>query len=478
MNTRVLIVGAGYAGRLVAGEWSRWRDAPVLVGFLDDDPDLTGDVVAGVPVLGPTTHVANVVARLDIDEVVVAIPSLSGDRLRILADTCRGAGVAMRTLPSSADLLGRTLSPTDLRPVQVGDLLRRAEITCHEPPPAYLQGETVLVTGAGGSIGRELCRQIARANPERLILVGRGENSLFDLWAGMRLDATVTPDVVVLDVRHLSALEHLFDRERPSVVFHAAAHKHVPLMEAQPCEAVLNNVQGTRNVLHVAAASGVERVVFVSTDKAVAPASVMGATKRLGEWLVSSTAHAMNRPYVSVRFGNVLGSRGSVVPLLERQIARGGPVTLTHPDMLRYFMTTAEAVHLLLTAGGRPDPGALVVLDMGEPLSILQLARDMIRLSGAPGNVEITFLGLRPGEKLVEALWEPGSRVRRIGASRLLLVSEPTNVAPPVDLSVRVEALVEAAAALDAATVRKHLADLFPNVARSLPDPATRACAR
>ncbi|MGI8672099.1 MAG: polysaccharide biosynthesis protein [Luteitalea sp.] len=423
---RLLLVGAGFTGRVVASEYVRNGRLPELIGFLDDDPVLRGASVEGVPVLGMAGDLEALVPANAITDVVVTIPSLSGPRLRTIVDHCRAAGVPVRTMPAILELLGEPLSSRLARPVQVADLLRRTQVDCKQPPEPYLRGATVLITGAGASIGSELARQVARADPGRLLLVGHGENSIHHIGSQLHL---TRPDLdahpVIADIRDRAAMSRLFERERPDVVFHAAAHKHVPLMEAHADEAVLNNVLGTRHVVEAAARVGVARLIFISTDKAVRPVSIMGATKRVGEWIVRDAGLRTGCAYATVRFGNVLGSRGSVVPLLERQVARGGPVTITDPRMTRFFMTIPEAVWLVLRAGGFASAGELFVLDMGAPVRILDLAHDLIRLTGeSPDRVSVVFTGLRPGEKLSEQLWDPDSVVSRVDAD-VLSVREP-----------------------------------------------------
>jgi FlaA1/EpsC-like NDP-sugar epimerase len=346
--------------------------------------------------------------------------------------------------------------------VEITDLLRRAPIARTEDLCRYLTGCTVLVTGAGGSIGRELCRQVAYASPRRLILLGHGENSIFE--AGVEL-AERFPSLevrrVVADVREPVRMRQVFDTYQPDVVFHAAAHKHVPLMEENPEEAITNNVEGTMHVLDAAVACGTQRLVLISTDKAVSPSSVMGASKRVAEMLVHQAGMRTGRALVVVRFGNVLGSRGSVVPEFRRQIERGGPVIVTHPDMKRFFMTIPEAVHLVLQAGGMGRGGELFVLNMGEQVKIVDLAVDLIKLSGySPGQIPIRFSGIRPGEKLEEALWERGARVEATSHPDILRVCEARNASD--DLELHVAAMVRAARAGDRQAMLASFAECVP----------------
>ncbi len=340
--------------------------------------------IHGIPVAVPLQTLVMVIEHKKIDEVVIAIPSAGGKIIRMVADVCRLKGISFRTMPGLYELLGGKVSVNRLREVDITDLLRR--------PPSHVKGELVgavtsgkmvMVTGAGGSIGRELCRQIARWNPSGLILLGHGENSIFETLLEIQESYPSLPLFpVIADVRELDRLSSVFKRMHPEVVFHAAAHKHVPLMEMNIDEAINNNVLGTKNVVKVCEQNDVLRLVMISTDKAIRPINIMGASKRLAEMIVLDAARRTGREYCVVRFGNVLGSRGSVVPLFKRQIARGGPITITHPDMRRYFMTIPEAVYLVLQAAGMSKSGETFVLNMGQQVRILDLAEDLIRLSG------------------------------------------------------------------------------------------------
>jgi FlaA1/EpsC-like NDP-sugar epimerase len=413
-DKRVLIVGAGIAGSMVAREMQRnphLRMAPV--GYLDDDRTKVGKRILGWRVLGETAALPEVVASQRVDEVVIAMPRAPGAVVRAVADNCRRHGVASQIVPGVFELLDGHVSVSRLRKVEIADLLRRPQLVGRAERASYLAGSTVLITGAGGSIGGELSRQVAFSRPRQLVLLGHGENSIFAVHSSLKEQYPgVCLYPVIADVRDAMRLDGLFTRFKPDIVFHAAAHKHVPLMEANPEEAFTNNVRGTQNVLKQSERHGVRRFVLVSTDKAVAPSSIMGASKRLAESLVIDAGRRGRRPYVVVRFGNVLGSRGSVVPTLRAQIERGGPVTITHPEMKRFFMTIPEAVHLVLQAGGMGTAGDLFVLNMGEQLKVLDLANDLIRLSGVdPATIPIEITGVRPGEKLEEMLWEPGAAV-------------------------------------------------------------------
>lgn len=410
---RVLVVGAGDAGALVVRELQKNPQLKLTpVAYLDDDSQKQGVLIHDVPVVGTLDDLSDTLDSRLISEVVIAIPSAPGQVVRKVAEVCRQKRVPFRTMPGIYELLGGVVSVSRLREVDITDLLRREHATIDpERIEQVIRGKRVLVTGAGGSIASELCRQVARWSPSELVLIGHGENSIFEIMVELeRSFPNLSLYPVIADVRDRSRLEHIFSRFSPEVVFHAAAHKHVPLMEKNVEEAITNNVLGTRNVVDVASEHGTERLVMISSDKAVRPTSVMGATKRLAEMIVLNAGKAHNCYYCVVRFGNVLGSRGSVVPLFKRQIAAGGPVTVTHPDMERFFMTIPEAVHLVLQAFAMGSGGEVFLLNMGEPVKILDLANDLIRLSGLePGqDVEIVFTGMRPGEKMSEELWDEG----------------------------------------------------------------------
>lgn len=408
-NRRVLIFGAGDAGALLARELIRHPELGFfVVGFLDDDVAKLGFQVAGKPVLGARQDLGEVAARYGVTDLIVAVPQLNPRIMRELVDEGRKLGLKVRVLPSVYDLVDGKVSISQVRDVQIEDLLGREEVKLDlEAVARYLTGEVVLITGAGGSIGSELCRQVARFSPQQLVLLGHGENSIYEI--GLELQETF-PNLeihrVIADIKDAQRIDAVFARFRPGVVFHAAAHKHVPLMEENPEEAIKNNVFGTLNVAEAAVRHGTKRFVLVSTDKAVNPISVMGATKRMAEYIIQCLSRTADTIFVAVRFGNVLGSRGSVIPLFQRQIAAGGPVTVTDPRMVRYFMTIQEAAQLIIQAGSMGKGGEIFVLDMGKPVRIIDLARDLIRLSGfEPGrDIPIKITGPRQGERLVEVL--------------------------------------------------------------------------
>jgi FlaA1/EpsC-like NDP-sugar epimerase len=408
-HRRVLLIGAGRAGSLVASELVARPDLGIrAVGFVDDDPHKQHQRIVGIPVRGTTGDLEELAEEFEVDDVIITIASLPGQEMRQLIDRCEHAGFHPQIVPGMYEIVGGHVGLNWFRPVELEDLLGRDPVDLDmDAIRDLLTGEVAMVTGAGGSIGSELCRQVASFAPSRLVLVERAEPAL---WAIHRELVLAHPELDIVpalaDVTHTDRIDELLATHAPSTILHAAAHKHVPLVEDNPGEAVKNNVLGTRTVVDLAAKRGVERFVLISTDKAVNPTSVMGATKRLAERYVQHVANQTGRAYVSVRFGNVLGSTGSVVPVFEDQIAGGGPVTVTDPEMRRYFMTIPEASQLVLQAATLGNSGEVLVLDMGEPVRIVELAESMIRLSGFEPyeDIDITFTGLRPGEKLFEEL--------------------------------------------------------------------------
>jgi FlaA1/EpsC-like NDP-sugar epimerase len=429
----VLIVGAGDAAQLILREMLRNPGLGYTpIGLVDDDPRKKNLRLHGVRVLGTTAVLPDLLRERRPDELLIAIPTASGEvRERIVA-TAREARVPVKTLPGLNELIAGDLNLTgQIRPVEVEDLLGREPVeTDLDSIAGYLTGEVVLVTGAGGSIGSELCRQIARMRPTRLVLVDNGEPGLFEIERELVDERGFHATAAVLaDAGNATKMRQVFEKYRPAVVFHAAAYKHVPLMEANPLEAVRNNTLVTRTVADVAVEYGAKRFVLVSTDKAVNAKTVMGQSKALCEWIVESWGHRddAGTKFCGVRFGNVLGSSGSVIPIFRKQIARGGPVTVTHADMTRFFMTIPEAVALIIQAGAIGGRGQVYVLDMGEPVKIVELAETMIRLSGKEPRVDvpIEFVGARPGEKLHEELWSPSETVIPSSHEAILLVTRP-----------------------------------------------------
>jgi FlaA1/EpsC-like NDP-sugar epimerase len=428
-NRRVLIVGAGEAGALVVREMQRNPNSTLEpICFVDDDPVKQHQEIHSIPVAGKLTDLAQVIDSKKIEEVIIAIPSAPGQVVRIVTDICRLKNIPFRTMPSIHELIGGKISVNRLRDVDITDLLRRSPARINlELIGNSLGAKRVLVSGAGGSIGRELCRQIARWSPSELVLLGHGENSIFETLIELEQSYPQIPIYpVIADIRDSQRLEQVFTNHQPQVIFHTAAHKHLPLMQTNISEAISNNIKGTQNVVDVALAFGVDRLVMISTDKAIRPSSVYGASKRIGEMIVLDAAQRTGRAFSVVRFGNVLGSRGSVVLLFRRQIDNGGPVTVTHPDMKRYFMTIPEAVHLVLQAFAMGTGGEVYVLNMGEQVRIVDLAQDLIRLSGLePGiDIEIVYTGIRPGEKLSEALWDEGANYQSTGHPDILRLDE------------------------------------------------------
>ncbi len=408
---RILIAGAGESGNMAAREMFRHPDAGMKpVAFLDDDKSKHGQKFLGLPVIGTMEDMEKAVHQFSIDEILIAMPSESGKVIRRVVNYARKTDAKYRIIPSIYDLISGKVTINQIRNVDVEDLLRRKPVELNTRLiKNYTENKTVLVTGAGGSIGSELVRQLSRFNPRKVILLGRGENSIHHLMNEIDYyfsDLRYT--VQIGDVKDYNTLKRVFEQEKPEVVFHAAAHKHVPLMEANPEQAVLNNVMGTRNLVNLAITHQVAHFVNISTDKAVNPTSVMGATKRISELIVQWGANEARNGevFVSVRFGNVLGSRGSVIPKFKEQIKRGGPVSVTHPDMCRYFMTIPEASQLVMQAGALNMNGSVLVLDMGDPVSIEKMARDLITLSGfePDKDIKIEYTGMRPGEKLNEQL--------------------------------------------------------------------------
>jgi FlaA1/EpsC-like NDP-sugar epimerase len=406
---RTLLIGAGEAGVMVARELASRPDLAVrAVGFIDDDPRKKGTVIHGLPVLGGTADLPEVAAKLEATQALITMANVPGSAIRRISKLCESAGIPVKIIPGVYEIVGGTVNLSRIRDIAIDDLLRRDPVDLNsEDMERLVRGKVVLTTGAGGSIGSELCRQICRFAPSRLILVERSENALFNVHREL---VAAHPGIeiapCIADITDAPRMRELVGEHKPSLLLHAAAHKHVPIMEWNPAEGVKNNVFGTKTVADIAVAGGVDVFVMISTDKAVNPSSVMGATKRAAEVYLQSLAKGSSTRIVTVRFGNVLGSSGSVVPIFQQQIAQGGPVTVTHPEMRRYFMTIPEACQLVLQAGAMGEGGEIFVLDMGEPVKIVDLARDLIALSGLREgeDIEIEFTGSRPGEKLFEEL--------------------------------------------------------------------------
>ena len=461
----VLLIGAGDAGNRILKELKQRSDLAVhVVGFIDDEPEKLKMNIQGVRVLGDTSCIPEIAKSRSVHEAIITIANASSKDIRRIVDICQGAGLKVKIIPGLFEMLDDRVTITKVREVNIDDLLGRSVFRLAEYLPevsAHYRGKTILVTGAGGSIGSELCRQIASMGPKEIVLLDKDENSIFeidnDLKGANGNGVKIHP--VIANIKNGDRLKLIFEKHRPEVVFHAAAHKHVPLMELNVSEAVLNNVLGTVNVVETAAASGVETFVFISTDKAVNPTSIMGATKKLGEIMVQMCAKRNQTRFSCVRFGNVLGSRGSVVPLFQKQIARGGPVTVTHPEMRRYFMSIGEAVHLIIQSGTLGERGEIFVLDMGQPIKIVDMVKTLIRLSGQQEeDIEVRVVGIRPGEKLYEELLIDEERTKSTKFEKIF-------IAPPVEAfdgktADGIQDIIDSAAAGDAGGIERSLLDM------------------
>ncbi|MBX3013848.1 MAG: polysaccharide biosynthesis protein [Caldilineaceae bacterium] len=481
----VVIFGAGGTGAKVAHEIRNNGQLQLnLLGFIDDDPSKWGMQIHGVPVLGGRDTLASLTGQVPVDRVIIAMPTAAGTAVRAIVELCRQLAVETQIMPGLDDLLTGVVTINSLRNVQIEDLLRREPIwTDTAQVMQRLHGKRVLVTGGGGSIGSELCRQILRCQPAQLLVLGHGENSVFEIVGELQRfladggdpSATqITP--IIADLRFAQRMQMVFTEYQPQIVFHAAAHKHVPLMEAHPLEAITNNVMGTRNLLQAAQRSQVECFVMISTDKAVNPTNVMGASKRVAELLVLQAARQGRGHYQIVRFGNVLGSRGSVIHTFKRQIAAGGPVTVTDPEMVRYFMTIPEAVQLVLQAFLLGKGGEVFMLDMGAPVKIVDLARDLIELSGytVGRDIEICFSGLRPGEKLFEEMFTPGEAYRTTSHAKILMAAN-AGASVPAQLDSLIDTLVAHAEQNEVPALLQALQTLAPEYKPWTQPPAATA---
>ena len=474
---RVLIVGTGEAGRMIAREVranARYKMLPV--GFVDDDARKRNAILQGIAVLGTTADLPHLIRHYEVEEIIIAIPGATGKKIRAIVEQCHLAAVTFKILPDVEGLFNGRIALHQIREVDLNDLLGRDTISLDQAQIRnYLQGKRVLVTGAGGSIGSEICRQLARFKPDKLILFENAETPLFHIEQEL---ARLVPDVhlvpVIGDVRNRSRVQGIFDTQMPQVVFHAAAYKHVPMMEANPAEAINNNVQGTRLVADAAETIGVETFVLISTDKAVRPTNVMGATKRVAELYVQSLAATSKTRFVTTRFGNVLGSNGSVVLTFQQQIKAGGPVTVTHPEVTRFFMTIPEAAQLVLQAGSMGRGGEIFLFDMGQPVTIVHLAQELIRLSGLRPHedIEIVYTGLRPGEKLYEELLLADEDTLPTHHEKICVAAAAQrNVA---NMNQRLDLLVQAAKNLDKERMHREL----QNLVQEYTPPAVAASAR
>ena len=438
-NLRTLIIGAGQAGVSLVSDM---QNSPELgyrpVAFIDDDPNKIGLTAKGINIVGNRTDISSIIKQYVIDLIIIALPAANGDIIRSIINECKNYNIKIKTLPSLSEIIDDDVKARSIREININDLLRRNPVqTDNKNIATYIKGKRVLITGAGGSIGSELCRQIFRYNPSEIILLGHGENSIFAIQQELiRLAKTKNIDYIkikdyIADIRDYDRLEKIFHSNIPEIVFHAAAHKHVPLMESNPIEAITNNVYGTNNLLKCSKKFGIEKFIMISTDKAVNPTSIMGVTKRIAETLVIKKAMEFNLSYLCVRFGNVLGSSGSVVPTFKKQIFSGGPVTVTHPEVKRFFMTIPEAVQLVLQAASIGKGGEIFVLNMGEPIKIVDLAKDIMRLYGFGENeIKIQYTGLRPGEKLFEELFIPGEDYKSTSHEDIFIASNASQLIP------------------------------------------------
>ncbi len=425
----VMIIGAGAGGDMILKEIENSRYLSMRAKcIIDDQPGCHGKLMRGVPIVGGRESILDAVGRYSIDEIIFAIPSAGVQTRKEILDICKESGCKLRTIPGTYQLINGDVSVSSLKEVEIEDLLGREPIRINtEEVLEHVGGKVVLVTGGGGSIGSELCRQLAAHHPKQLIILDIYENNAYDIQQEL---SRKYPDldlvVLIASVRNKERIDNIFETYRPNIVYHAAAHKHVPLMEDSPHEAIKNNVFGTYKVAQAADRYGVDKFVLISTDKAVNPTNIMGASKRLCEMLIQSMNRSSQTNYVAVRFGNVLGSNGSVIPLFKKQIAEGGPVTVTHPDIIRYFMTIPEAVSLVLQAGAYAKGGEIFVLDMGEPVKILDLATNLIKLSGyrVGEDIQIVFTGLRPGEKMYEELLMNEEGLKET-ANKMIFIGKP-----------------------------------------------------
>lgn len=466
-NKRVIIAGAGDAGVMIAREMQRHPEAGFLpVAFVDDAPHKWNQKVMGITVGGRISQLKKVAEHYNASEVVIALPSAGGDVVRKVVEAARQCGMNSRIIPGINDLITGKVEISQLRKVDLEDLLRREPVKLNtDQIQAYIHNKRILVTGAGGSIGSEIVRQVSGFKPESIILLGRGENSIYHIAREMKADFSHIPiHIKIADVRDVNTMEKIFEDLQPEVVFHAAAHKHVPLMEDNPSQAIFNNIGGTRNLVNLALDYDVKYFVNISTDKAVNPTSIMGASKRIAEYLVQRAADKAQKDqiFVSVRFGNVLGSRGSVIPVFKEQISKGGPITVTHPQMIRYFMTIPEASQLVLQAGALNQNGSVFVLDMGEPVNISDMARELVRLSGLDPDkdIKIEYTGMRPGEKLYEELMtaEEGTDVTTF---EKILVAKNNTV--PKDFDHALDLLFDSAQKANNDSIRKNISTLVPS---------------
>ena len=475
---RTLIVGAGEGGSVLAREIQHNEKMKnKVIGFIDDDVSKKNHIICGIKVLGNVRAIPRIVKQEVIEEIIIAIPSLSSDRSKEIIDICTATGCSVKLCPGIESMVDGNVKMDKIRNVQIEDLLGRDSVRLDNSKIAEdIKGNVVCVTGGGGSIGSELCRQIMRYEPEKLVIIDIYENNAYDLQMELnRKYPENMPEVIIASVRDKKRLGEIFNQYKPYIVFHAAAHKHVPLMEDSPGEAIKNNVFGTYNAARCADECGVKKFVLISTDKAVNPTNIMGATKRICEMVVQHLQAVSKTEFVAVRFGNVLGSNGSVIPLFKKQISEGGPVTVTHKDITRFFMTIPEAANLVLQAASYANGGEIFVLDMGEPVKIYDLAINLIRLSGlVPGrDIDIEFTGLRPGEKLYEELLMEEEGLLNTQHKKIFIGQPiPGDIQ---ELEANLEKLRKAVEEADNEKIKDVVAEVVPTYVRSVPDVAKTA---
>lgn len=470
-GSRVIVAGAGYAGVAIVQEMQRNINVNLVpVAFVDDDPQKRNIKIRGVYVAGAIPEIAEIAAAYEANKVIIAMPSAPGTVIRRIAEICSEADIETLTVPGIYEILNGKVSIEAVRKIEIEDLLRREPVKIDAQSVSdESKSKKILVTGAGGSIGSEICRQLLHYDASEIILLGHGENSIFEIEQELKFILKKLPAVrtklttVIADIKDKQRIFEIFAELNPDIVYHAAAHKHVPLMELNPKEAVTNNILGTRNLIEAAVHFNLENFVLISSDKAVNPTNIMGATKRAAEMILLDAARQYNRRFSAVRFGNVLGSRGSVLHTFRRQIRNGGPLTITHPEITRYFMTIPEAVQLVLQASVLGSGGEIFMLDMGEPIKLMDLAKDFIRLSGYREGVDINIkiTGLRPGEKLFEEMFLKDERYEKTKHEKILIASNASQIINPA-LDYRVTSLLDNINQLQSSDIYDYLKEIVP----------------